>query len=542
MACYLTADGGTESLRVRIYDLSGTCLGQKAVPYETHFSPGARAEQDPEDWWRALTEATRGALADAAVDPASIEAMAFATTCCTVVALDRDGRALRPALLWMDVRAHAEADAVLATGDPALKINGAGQGPVSAEWMIPKALWLRRHEPATFDAATTICEYQDFLTLRLTGERVASLDNAGLRWHYDNRGEGWARGILKALDLEALETKWPARVIPPGEVVGTLTPAAADALGLPPSVKVVQGGADALIGMIGLGVSQPGQLALITGSSHLQFGVTETPIHAPGVWGAYPDIVYPGRYIVEGGQTSTGSIIAWLRRFAGGNFDLAALNEKAARLEPGADGLIVQDHFQGNRTPYTDPLSRGAIVGLTLAHEPHHVFRAVMEGIGFGTRAILDAFSAAGYTGREITAGGGAAASPLWMQIHADTAGLPVRIPASPDAPSTGSAILAATGAGRFSTIDEGIAAMVRPGTTIEPRPRETARYDEIYQRYHALYPALKSALAATRSEGSTTSPAGPKRSTPSPPKPAPLAAASPPSSQTSASRPKSRG
>lgn len=495
MAYYLTADGGTESLRARIYDLAGQCLGQTAVPYDTQFSAGARAEQNPEDWWAALIAATKGAVADAGIDAAQIEAMCFATTCCTVVALDAQGRALRPALLWMDVRANAEADAVLATGDAALAINGAGQGPVSAEWMIPKALWLKRHEPDTFAAAHTICEYQDFLTLRLTGERCASLNNAGLRWHYSARNGGWARGILAGLGLEELEAKWPARVVPPGEVVGTLTPQAAAALGLSPSVKLVQGGADAVIGMVGLGVAKPGQLALITGSSHLQFGVTEAPLHAPGVWGAYGDILYPGRWIVEGGQTSTGSIINWLRRLTGGTLDLELMNERAAALEPGCDGLIVQDHFQGNRTPYTDPLSRGAIVGLTLAHEPHHIFRAIMEGIGFGTRAILDAFAAGGYTSTEITVGGGATASRLWMQIHADTAGLPVRIPASADAPSTGSAVLAAYGAGRFDSIDEGIAAMVRPGTSIEPRVREMALYEDIYQHYKALYPALKGAL-----------------------------------------------
>lgn len=496
MAYYLTADGGTESLRARVYDLSGNCLGQKAVSYDTRFSPGARAEQAPEDWWNALVSATAGAISDAGIDAAQIEAICFATTCCTVVALDKDGNPLRPALMWMDVRANAEADAVLATGDPALVINGAGQGPVSAEWMIPKALWLKRNEPQIYDAAYTICEYQDFLTFRLTGERCASLNNAGLRWHYSSRNGGWARGILAALGIEDLAEKWPARIVAPGEVVGTLTAHAAGALGLRRAVKVVQGGADALIGMIGLGVAKPGQLALITGSSHLQFGVTEAPLHAPGVWGAYPDIVYPGRWIVEGGQTSTGSIINWLRRFCGGHLDLATLNMKAEALEPGSDGLIVQDHFQGDRTPYTDPLSRGAIVGLTLAHEPHHVFRAIMEGIGFGTRAILDAFRAGGYTSTEITVGGGATASQLWMQIHADTAGLPVRIPASADAPSTGSAVLAAHGAGRFAGIDDGIAAMVRPGTSIDPRPRETAIYHEIYQNYLALYPALKGALA----------------------------------------------
>ncbi len=495
MSLFLTADGGTESLRARIYDESGTCLGTKAVAYDTHFAP-ARAEQNPADWWANFVTASRGAIADAGVDPSEIEAIAYATTCCTVVALDENGDALRPAIMWMDVRANREADAVLATGDDALKLNGAGQGPVSAEWMIPKSLWLKRNEPEIFDRATRICEYQDFLTYKLTGEWAASLDNAGLRWHFRNREGGWARGMLARLGIEELEGKWPQRVVAPGDVIGTLTQRAARELGLPRSVKVVQGGADALIGMIGLGVHQPGQLAMITGSSHLQFGVTEDPLNAPGVWGSYADIVYPGRWIVEGGQTSTGSIMNWLARLTGGPLDYGKLNAEAARLPPGCEGLIVQDHFQGNRTPHTDPLSRGAIVGLTLAHGPHHIFRAIMEGIGFGTKAILDAFARAGYEGREMTVGGGATASDLWLQIHADTSGLPVRVPASPDAPSTGSAVLAGVGAGRFNSIDEGIGAMVRPGRLVEPNARNVARYAEIYPRYAALYPALRELTA----------------------------------------------
>jgi ribulose kinase len=374
-------------------------------------------------------------------------------------------------------------------------LNGGGQGPVSAEWMIPKALWLKRNEPDVFDKAYRICEYQDYLTYHLTGEWAASLDNVGLRWHYRNDAGGWPVSLLASLGLEALLEKWPLRVVAPGDVIGTLIQSAATELGLKPSVKVVQGGADALIGMIGLGVAQPGQLALITGSSHLQFGVTEKPLNAPGVWGSYADIVYPERYVVEGGQTSTGSIINWLGRLTGG-LDYDDLNAKAATLQPGADGLIVQDHFQGNRTPYTDPLSRGALVGLSLAHEKHHIFRAIMEGIGFGTRAILDAFARAGYTGSELTVGGGAAASDLWLQIHADTAGVPVRVLASRDAPSTGAAVLAAHGVGHFDTIDDGIGAMVHPGRVIEPIPGNMVQYDEIYARYLKLYPGLKTALA----------------------------------------------
>ncbi len=494
MAYVLTADGGTESLRARIYDLTGKCLASHAVAYRTDFKPGARAEQDPADWWANFVEASRAAIAQSGVSPSDIEAIAYATTSCTVVALDENGDALRPALIWMDVRANAEADEVLATGDPALALNGDGTGPVSAEWMIPKALWLKKNEPDTFAKAHRICEYQDYITHKLTGEWAASLNNLSLRWHYRSDHGGWAKSLVEALGMGEILEKWPPRVVAPGQVIGTLTGAAAEALGLPRSVKVVQGGADALIGMIGLGVAKPGQLALITGSSHLQFGVTEGPVHAPGVWGSYADIVYPGRYVVEGGQTSTGSIINWLGRLTGG-LDFAEMNAKAAALAPGSDGLLVLDHFQGNRTPYTDALSRGAFVGLTLAHEKHHMFRAIMESIGFGTRAILDAFKRAGYESAEMTVGGGAAASDLWMQIHADTANIPIRVPASADAPSTGSAVLAFHGAGHFASIDEGIDAMVHPGRTIEPNAANVAQYEEIYQRYLALYPALKGVL-----------------------------------------------
>lgn len=494
MTYVIGVDGGTESLRAGVYDAEGRCLGAASRSYETKFSPGARAEQDPEDWWRALGGAVRDALFQSGVSPASVKAIALDTTSCSVVALGADGRAVRPAIIWMDVRAGEEAAAVLATGDEALRVNGAGQGPVSAEWMIPKALWIARHEPENFARATTICEYQDFMTLRLTGLRVGSLSNVALRWHYSTkRPGGWALGLLRALDLETLAEKWPAEVAPAGGAMGTLTAQAATHLGLSPSTLVAQGGVDALIGMVGLGVVQPGQLALITGSSHLQFGVmADSLMNQPGLWGAYPDLLYPGRSLIEGGQTSTGSIINWLRRIAGGSLDLGALNEEAARLPPGSDGLLALDHFQGNRTPYTDPTSRGAFVGLTLAHGMPHLFRAVIEGICFGTRAIIDRMAEAGFQGHEIVVGGGAARSDLWLQIHADTSGLPVRAPESVDAPLLGSAILAFVGLGHFKTIDDGVAAMVRPGRLIEPRAREKALYDEIYGRYRELYPALK--------------------------------------------------
>lgn len=492
MSHLIGIDGGTESIRARVFDLSGICTASAHQAYDTSFYAGARAEQDPEAWWSAMGVAVQQAVARAGLHTDAIDAIALATTCCTVVALDRAGDPIRPAILWMDMRAEAEAAEVLATGDAALVVNGAGHGPVSAEWMIPKALWIARHEPAHFEQAATICEYQDFMNLRLTGRRCASLDNASIRWHHSTERGGHPTTLLEKLRFRTLIDKWPAEMLAPGDVIGPLTAAAARHLGLRPEVKVVQGGADALIGMIGIGVAKPGQLALITGSSHLMFGVSPKPVSVQGLWGTYADAVYPGRHILEGGQTSTGSIVNWLRRLGGNDTDLPALNEAAARLAPGCDGLLVLDHFQGNRTPYVDALSRGAFVGLTLAHDMPHLFRATIEGICFGSRAIFERMAQAGFSADEITIGGGVTASELWLQLHADIAGLPVSVPASSDAASLGAAILAATGAGHFDRIDDGIAAMVRPGRRIEPRPRERARYDELFDRYQQLYPALR--------------------------------------------------
>jgi ribulokinase len=485
-------DGGTESLRAQVFDVSGRSLASASCPYNTSFAPGARAEQDPEDWWRAVGVAVRSAVKDSGISPRDISALCLATTCCTVVALDQSGRPLRPAILWMDVRAESEAAATLATGDPALQVNCAGKGPISAEWMIPKALWIARNEPNIFAQAATICEYQDFMNLRLTGRRCASLNNATIRWHYSTQRGGYPTSLLERIQLEPLLEKWPSDVLAPGETVGELTGQAAENLGLPRTVKVIQGGADAFIGMPGLGVAQPGQLALITGSSHLLLGVSAHPLFADGLWGTYPDAVYPGRHIIEGGQTSTGSILNWLKRLAGGNFDLAVLNHEAARLEPGCDGLLVLDHFQGNRTPYVDALSRGALVGLTLSHQLPHIFRAVIESICFGSKLILDRMAQAGFLVSEITVGGGATASELWLQIHADTSGLPVKVPEVTAAPSLGAAILAAVGSGHFASLDEGVAQMVQRGRTIEPNASNVARYQELFERYVALYPALK--------------------------------------------------
>jgi len=493
MGYVIGVDGGTESIRAFVFDLEGRPLASVATPYSTDFPNPSWAEQNPEDWWHCMGQSVKGAVAKAGITPADILSICVDTTCCSVVALDAAGNPLRPCMIWMDVRAAKEADEVAATGDPNLRVNGGGAGPVSAEWMIPKALWMKRHQPEVFARAAKVGEYQDFINLRLTGRWVGSLGNAAIRWHYQTQHGGVPRSLLAAVGLSDLEGKWPDPIVAPGTPIGPLTREAAEHLGLHPGTPVIQGGADAFIGVIGLGVTRPGEMALITGSSHLHIGVADKVVHKAGVWGTYMDAVCPGRPSIEGGQTSTGSVIAWFKRHIAEHTSFEALNEGAAAIPPGSEGLLVLDHFQGNRTPYTDALSRGAITGLTLKHTPAHVFRAIIEGICLGTRLITDSFGEA-FTPKRIVLAGGAANSPLWLQIHADTIGAPIELTEVADAPALGCAILAAHGAGRYKTIEEGAAAMVRPKAVIAPNASNTRFYEqEMLPRYAKLYGALKS-------------------------------------------------
>ncbi|PSC72161.1 carbohydrate kinase [Micractinium conductrix] len=485
-------DGGTESLRAGVFDAAGTPLSFASAPYPTAFPAPGWAEQRPADWWTALGVAVKEAAASAGVPPADIAALCVDTTCCTVVALDEAGQALRPALLWMDMRSAAQAARVAAAGDEALAVNGGGGGPVSAEWMIPKALWLAEKEPEVFEEAATICEYQDYLNFNLTGRMVASVNNASIRWHYSTqRPGGWPTGLLKAIGLEGLQAKWPQEVLPLGAVVGGLTPAAAAHLGLPEGLPVAQGGADADIGMIGLGVIKPGQLALLTGSSHLHLGVTDKIFHGRGIWGVYPDALLPGVHMVEGGQTSTGSAVAWLRKLVG-EPGYEALNAEAAAVPPGCEGLLCLDHFQGNRTPHTDALSRGAIAGLTLRHGRGHLFRALIEAICFGTEHIFETMRGQGYSPASVTVAGGATRSDLWLQTHADVSNVPFVLTKVSDAPALGCAILAAVAAGLHPDVPAACAAMVHQDRVVQPDPQRHAEYASHYAAYKQLYPALQ--------------------------------------------------
>ena len=499
-------DFGTESARVGIFTLTGAPVIFRSCAYPLYHPRPGWAEQQPDEWWAALVTAVHQALADSGVAPAEIVGLSADTTCCTVVAMDADFQPLRPAIIWMDVRAADQANRIAATGHPALKYNGFGN--VSAEWMPCKALWLKEREPETYAKARYIGEFQDWLTQRLTGEWVASINNTSARWYYDRSQGGWPEDFYAAIGLDDLIAKFPPTVLDMGVVAGTLRADVAADLGLPAGIPVAEGGADAFVAMFGLNVVAPGKMAFITGSSHLMLGQSATGFHAKGIFGTYPDGLLPGQFTVEGGQVSTGSVVKWFRdNFCGNEAAVALergvdtytiLNEKAANVPIGSEGLIVLDYWQGNRTPYVDPEARGIMRGFSLKHTSGHVFRAVMEGIAYGTEHILSVMRANGYAVQEMVGAGGPTKSKLWMQIHADVSGVPITLTEVPDAPALGSAILAAVGAGLYPDVATAASKMVHVRDQIQPNPDAHEAYKFYVQQYIDTYPLLRDLIHAT--------------------------------------------
>eukprot|EP00980_Cylindrotheca_fusiformis_P009560 scaffold2101_cov127-Cylindrotheca_fusiformis.AAC.4 len=505
-------DGGTESIRACCFDAeTGAVVGEScSASYKTYHPKPGWAEQQPSDWWAAMGLAVNGAMNSISNKLGSaieICCICVDTTCCSVVALDDDNEPLRPCLLWMDARSAPQSSEIMnkCKGSPALQVSSGGNGPISAEWMIPKALWLFQNEPARWAKAQTICEYQDYINYKLTGEICASSCNAATRWHWDgeeciresseeNPYPGRPCALYEKLGIPDLVRKLPQRCIPMGSLVGHITAEAAAHLGLPVGIPVAQGGPDAFVGMLGLGCVNPGQLCLITGSSHLHCVVSSLPHTSSEIWGAYRGAPLPGVNFGEGGQSSSGSILRWARAIMGtGDVDYSELDLEAEQIPPGCDGLVALETFQGSRTPVTDPLARGALLGLSLSHTRGHIWRALMESVCFGTRACVDGLEKAGHACAEIAIAGGVTRSKMWLQMHADVTGKPVVVCENSEAPLLGCAILASFNVGIHASVKDAAAAMVRIQRRVEPSVEAADTYSQLYNMvYLKVGPAVR--------------------------------------------------
>ncbi|WP_400162731.1 ribulokinase [Brevibacillus sp. TJ4] len=493
--CVMGIDFGTQGLKAGIFTTDGKLVWKSERSYPTVYPQVGRAEQEPLDWWQALREVLKSASDN--IDLRQIDGIAVCATSSTVLHTDAQGVPRRPAILWMDQRAVAEMEEINANRQQDVQevLQYAG-GKVSEEWMTAKTLWLKRH--AELKPGDKIVEQLDWLHYQLTGVWAASMCNAVCKWNYVKSGGGFSPDYFAAIGLSDYAAYWPDRVVPVGGQVGTLTDKAAQELGLPAGTPVFQGGIDAHIGMLGVGAVDTGVMSLVMGSSFVHLVHADRPVFHPGLWGPYQDAILPQSWLIEGGQLTCGSLTTWfLQQFyphvPEGQRDevYAELLREAGKLPPGSEGIVIMDSWQGNRTPYRDPLATGAVVGLTLAHNRYHLFRGMLESTAYGTRNIIETFQESGLAIHRIIACGGGTKNPLWMQILSDVTGLVIETLEETEAGIKGCAMIASYGLGHYGELSAAAKAMVEPGSIYTPQQSNKQLYDKYFDMYLELHKAL---------------------------------------------------
>ncbi len=482
----LAHDLGTSGDKATLFDADGHLVASAFASYPTEYPQPNWAEQEALDWWRAVCASTQQLLAETNVAPASIAAVGFSGMMMGALPVDGTGRPLRPCIIWADQRAQEEA-AWMAERLGADAVYSRCGHRVSPAYCAPKILWIHAHQPQIAERAAKFLIPKDFVVHQLTGVFATDYSDASGTLLFDLTRRQWADDFLRRLELdpELLPTPHPSPA-----VVGRVTAAAAQATGLAAGTPVVAGGGDGSCAGIGAGVVEPGAAYCVIGTSAWISVSTLEPLLDPRQRTMTFHHVHPDRYAPMGVQQLAGGARAWAWNALAGDATLD-LDAAAADVSPGAGGLLFLPYLMGERSPWWNPLARGAFVGLAMPHGKAEMARAVLEGVALGLRQILDALRehVPGIESLRLIGGGGK--SRLWQQILADCLGLPIEmLELTGEATSWGAAVAAGVGVGLY---DWSIAAeRSRPVATIEPDAARARTYAELAAVYTELYRALE--------------------------------------------------
>ena len=494
MTYVLGIDVSTTATKAVLVDERGTVVAVGSAEYGYDVPRPLWSEQDPAAWWEGAVTAIRSSLASADVAGADVAAVGLTGQMHGLTLLDDRNAVLRPAILWNDQRTAAECDAIREAVGRERLIAISGNDALTG-FTAPKLVWVREHEPEVWRRIAHVLLPKDYVRLRLAGVHAVDVADGAGTLLFDLAGRTWSRELVDALGIDA---EWLPPVVEGPAVTGAVTPAAADATGLRAGTPVVAGGGDQAANGVGVGAVEPGETALSLGTSGVVFSPTAEPIVEPnGRVHAFCHAV-PGRWHLMSVMLSAAGSFRWFRDTLAPGVDYGALADEAATAPAGSDGLLFLPYLTGERSPHPDPLARGAFVGLTVGHERRHLARAVMEGVAFGLRDGLDLMTAAGMPApTRIRASGGGTASPLWRQILADVLDAEIDTVATTEGAAYGAAVLAATGAGWFTSVPEATGSWITTEVAASPGP-DSATYRDAHGRYRGLYPALAPTFHST--------------------------------------------
>jgi xylulokinase len=465
-------DVGTTGVKALAISPSGDVLARAEEEYPLSTPRPGWAEQDPDDWWRAA-EAALGALQVDETAGIGLSGQMHGLVC-----LGEDDRPLRPAILWNDQRTAAECAEIEERVGLERLISLTGNRALTG-FTAPKLLWLRNNEPEVYERVAHVLLPKDYVRLRLTGERAIDVADASGTLLFDVAGRRWSEEVLAALELPAA---WLARTLESPAVSGETRD----------GVPVAAGAGDQAAGALGVGVTAPGPLSVVIGTSGVVFAALpafaadeEARVHVfchavPGAWHAM------------GVMLSAAGSLRWFRDVFAPGESWEALTAAAARWEPGAEGLVFLPYLSGERTPHADPDARGAFTGLSMRHDRGALARAVLEGVAYGLRDSLELLRDLGVRPEVGRVSGGGARSDIWLSIIASVLDLPLEHTAVEEGAAYGAALLAGVAGGVFSDVHEAARACVRVGGTVEPERAWRQPYEAGYERFRSLYPAVR--------------------------------------------------
>ena len=495
-AAVMGIDVGTGGTRAVIVDSHGQILASATEDHAAFASPCIGwAEQHPDDWWRAAQLAIRKALRDSGLRADQISCVGFSGQMHGAVMLDGEGKVVRPALIWCDVRTQKQCDDL--TGqlgrDRLIELTA---NPALANFTLTKFLWVRENEPENWRRVRRVMLPKDYVRFKLTGTAATDVADASGTLLLDVSRRTWSAEILSAVGLDS--SILPELFESPA-VCGRINPVGAEASGLIRETAVVAGAGDQAAGAVGMGVVTPGAVSATIGTSGVVFAATERPV--TDVQGRLHTFCHaiPNRWHVMGVTQAAGLSLRWLRdtffearsQSAGEIYD--HMTKEAAQAPAGSEQLLWAPYLMGERTPHLDPAVRGALVGITASHKRAHVIRAIMEGVAFSLNDTFQILETMGIPIECVRLGGGGARSPLWRKIQAEVYGREVEILAAEEGAAYGAAILAGVGAGLWPSVDAACQSVVHVSERVTPDPAHVATMQAQYERYRRMYPAIKS-------------------------------------------------
>ncbi|PSM16794.1 FGGY family carbohydrate kinase [Nitratireductor sp. StC3] len=500
--------GSYESKGV-LTDTSGAVVAQVALKHELEFLGNGQVEHDAEKvWWGETVTLCKRLLAQSGVAADAVAGVGLSGVF-SMLPVDRAGKPVRRGAIMygVDTRSTAEvAELVERFGaDTILARTGNG---LSVQNMGPKILWLKRHEPEVFEAAHSFLPCAGAIAARLTG--AFNIDHMSAGFYgplYDPATGDWAADLCEGIvPLDKLPAvKWAS------EIGGRVTAEAAAATGLAEGTPVTVGTSDVAAEALSIGVTRPGDMMLMYGSTAWITLITPEPYRHERLWSS--PYLFPGTYSLHGGMATSGALTRWVRDVIasdlvrgeadGGEDAYGVLTTLADNVPPGSDGIVMLPYFSGERTPIDDPHARGVIFGLNITHGRAHLFRAALEGVGYSINHALEVMSEAGGKAELVSVVGGGTKSPVWLQSVSDITGVAQQVPKVVLGASYGDAFLAGFATGLIED-PAGIGAWVEMERRITPNPDNAAVYQARMRVYRELYERNRDLMHALAGEAGT--------------------------------------